>query len=96
MPRRKKNETAVLTVTWVKELPSRTFSRARKYAPIVEKLAENEGKLAMLATGLTSGEATSRVVALKSAAETVKGTFRFPIRRAIDDGTYSVFGVCEG
>ena len=45
---------------------------------------------------VTSGEATSRVVALKSAAETVKGTFRFPIRRAIDDGTYSVFGVCEG
>lgn len=97
MPRRRKSDTtADLSITWAKELPRIGRSRTSlKYTPIIEKLAQNPGKIALLASGLTAGSASSRVVSLREAAKRSEGSFKFPARRSVVDGTYSVFGVCS-
>lgn len=94
MPRRRKSETN-LSITWAKELPSITKGprESLKYTPIIEKLAQNPGKVALLASGLTAGSASSRIVSLREAAKRSEGTFKFPTRRSVEDGTYSVFGL---
>lgn len=96
MPRRKKIVAEDLSITWVKEVARTRHPRTLKYLTLVEELKKNPDKIALLASGLNEGSASSRVVSLRSAAKTLTGKFRFPLRRSIEDGTYSVYGVCEG
>lgn len=101
MPRRKKSDTKSsetvtdLSIQWVKSVSPVSRIRSFKYIPILERLKENPGKIALLASGLEAGVASSRVVSLKAASAKVDGKFRFPSRRSPEDGLYSVFGICE-